>query len=500
MKNSKSQINVFRMGVGGSFDEYDQYRYFFPLSDKYCNLNPPQNAGDYRVDRYMNYLDASGNAYDPITGITSDCAADGSVPAPLQYTDSFSGRWSTFYVNIPGVTTNTYSVNYNAKLPDSSSYKTTYFFRWDFNATYDSDDGGFYEYSASPGGPPNQQDHIFKTVDDGYYRKMLSIAHASTIYDTGNTGTTRAPFECDMSANDCYSASCDSSVYSRGVLLTQPATGLTAQEVVADCNEGTDEAGLTRVICGPTKNVTIETSPNPPYLAPVPLYVRPAYLYGRDNPDHSFNDYADTQDNNEYVQYWDNFHNESFGWNALVFKQQLTYYNAANISVFYVAKKNCPQEYGYNYKGKDNATTFPCESVTYSYSQPYVAGAVFFGKTGDTQSEYNPGTGAVPIIGYALANNLTDADAMYVVKNCAAQNDVIEVSTYYPGTGPTLEATFRPYYMQRVKSLLGTGWGDGCGRHDECRGRRALEHAVGGRLQEGHTRLGDSSHVGYLVS
>ena len=35
MKNSKSQIDVFRIGAGGSFDEFDQYRYFFPISDKY---------------------------------------------------------------------------------------------------------------------------------------------------------------------------------------------------------------------------------------------------------------------------------------------------------------------------------------------------------------------------------------------------------------------------------------------------------------------------------
>ncbi|MEW6035819.1 MAG: hypothetical protein AB1529_04360, partial [Candidatus Micrarchaeota archaeon] len=69
LKNSKgSFINTFRLGVGSSFEEFDHYRWFFPLSDLNCNSNPVAGA----KERYMNYLISpdefgqkySGAAYD----------------------------------------------------------------------------------------------------------------------------------------------------------------------------------------------------------------------------------------------------------------------------------------------------------------------------------------------------------------------------------------------------------------------------------------------------
>src|SRR5512143_3784566 len=96
-------------------------------------------------------------------------------------------------------------------------------------------------------------DGKYKKIDDGFYRKYLSIAHTNTIYGLTSANTTRAPFEFDASANDCYSRSFPISVYNRGVMVKTLLDE--QQEVVTDCNKVKDENGQTRVVCAPTTNV-----------------------------------------------------------------------------------------------------------------------------------------------------------------------------------------------------------------------------------------------------
>ena len=81
MTQTSSYLSRFRIGLGSSFDEYADYSVFFPVSDKYCNINPIGT-----VDRYQNYLINEGKKYDPITEINRSCVSDQDPAyAPLPF-------------------------------------------------------------------------------------------------------------------------------------------------------------------------------------------------------------------------------------------------------------------------------------------------------------------------------------------------------------------------------------------------------------------------------
>ncbi|MBN2477853.1 hypothetical protein JXB01_01020, partial [Candidatus Micrarchaeota archaeon] len=70
-------LNTFRFGFGESFKQYEEYKYYFPVSDKFCGINP-----DGKVDRYMNYLKPSSDViFDPVEEIKEDYYTEG-VPLP----------------------------------------------------------------------------------------------------------------------------------------------------------------------------------------------------------------------------------------------------------------------------------------------------------------------------------------------------------------------------------------------------------------------------------
>ncbi|MBI5046962.1 hypothetical protein HZC07_04510, partial [Candidatus Micrarchaeota archaeon] len=245
MKTSNSQINVFRIGVGGSFDEFDQYKDYFPISDKFCNLNPVFPGGSQlRVDRYMNYLASDNSTYNP-NRITQNCLDDNVARVnfgtnnPFGFSETSAPRQTFFGLLI-----------YNPINPDRTGYKYSYERRVDLNSAWKSDfdfrgtEQGVYTYPSG-----NVLSSIYKKIDSDFYRTQLSTTYASTIYGVRGA-TTRAPFECDASSNDCYSGSCDTKTYSRGVLL-QPGQAGQQQEVVTDCNSYTDPDGLKQIVCAP---------------------------------------------------------------------------------------------------------------------------------------------------------------------------------------------------------------------------------------------------------
>jgi len=55
MSQGNLWINTFRFGIGESFSDYEESRLYFPITDKFCMLNPKGTK-----DRYMNYLNTSG--------------------------------------------------------------------------------------------------------------------------------------------------------------------------------------------------------------------------------------------------------------------------------------------------------------------------------------------------------------------------------------------------------------------------------------------------------
>ena len=498
MKNSKSQINVFRMGVGGSFDEFDQYRYFFPMSDKYCNLN---SRGS--IDRYMNYLTSDYSAYDaPVTAITSNCMNDSGVLPPFGFNESFTTRTSKF----PTTAVFTYST----KIPDFSNYKRAYFARADYsgNAWFESSSvTGSYEhfYNATSGqydsiyvpGPTaysynygtekvDTPNGIYKKVDNGFYRKYLSIAHADQMYGITGCGSsaatassTRAPFECDVAANDCYSGSCNTQTYTRSVMLRNAADPLSAPEVVTDCNKMADENGQTKVICAPTTSVSVSCSAGVP---PTYTYARVKAVAGRtDTYDSDVNapfgngiyGMGDLSEDNALDIFWGNL-TVSHSINDMVGNpypingwSEYTITNYARTTFNEVTKKNCPDKYPGS-EDDSNKTMCPLY-MDESPLGPPVAGAVFFGKTGDTDvplpSISGVSDGEKVVIGYSIASP-DDFANMLVVKNCGMVEGTDYVKVRVDGmqgaNWSALMTAFTPYFETRVKSLK-SSMGDGCG-------------------------------------
>ncbi|MFH1393438.1 MAG: hypothetical protein ABIH29_01000 [Candidatus Micrarchaeota archaeon] len=236
MKNSNSLINAFRVGIGEAFSDFDQYRYYFPISDQYCNINPALTEDDFRVDRYMNYVGPENEPFLPTVDMEEDCLVDdGDVPPPFRFgfatladASDISGPWDI----------------YDITDPDVSGYKFREFWR---TRALEEDD---YEYTPTM----IRNEYKFKKIDDDFYRKSLVTAYFDDIYG----GEGRAPFECDTQAYDCYSGDCDTSFYSRGMMLTG-ASGdpSTWTSVDGGCNLETDATGHQKVVCFPKKDAYI---------------------------------------------------------------------------------------------------------------------------------------------------------------------------------------------------------------------------------------------------
>ncbi len=407
MKNSKSQIDVFRMGAGGSFDEFDQYRYYFPISDKYCNINPPQKTGDLRVDRYMNYIQGDLSSYNPDTSVTADCVQDPGAYGFLGFGESTSSKTTS---GIPYYG----SFTYTPKVPDQSNYKFAHYGRLDFFDTWQSSNGGFYTYDSAS----MREDGVYKKIDDGFYRKYLSIAHADTIYGLTSAATTRAPFECDAAANDCYSGSCDISVYNRGTMLKQVLED--KQEVVTDCNKIKDENGEDRVVCAPTTNVVLGSAGSVPdrnyanvNVVPMHIETSASTFTGTYHYPAAFSSIV--SDPTTYDTVWSNFNTSTYDvWK--VGADRVTNKMVDSLYFYKTKKKYCSVDYGTN---NDSNTTVICSSVGItSYDGPPAGGAVFFGQLKDQKTvNYRGNT----IIGYALVSP-SDFQKMLLVKNCQVNN------------------------------------------------------------------------------
>jgi predicted RNA-binding Zn-ribbon protein involved in translation (DUF1610 family) len=410
MKNTKSQINVFRVGVGGSFDEYDQYRYFFPMSDKFCNINPPQDADDLRVDRYMNYLTPDLEDYDPVTDITENCLDDsGAVPAPFGFSEDSAPRDSEIKGrNFP----------YEPVVPDKSNYNFSHYGRLDYESRWTSAAGGYYQYNK----PFTDQFSVYKKIDEEFYRRELSIAHAETIYGLTSANTTRAPFECNIAGYDCYSGSCDIRVYNRGVLVEFPGALQGGDEVVADCAKVEDANGLARIICAPTKSVSVSGSGLPPARNYAKVDAIPAHIEGDENKYYKFQSYA--QNNSLLDERWMDFSTSDYATDSYEGATRIITRTSAEggISFEYIEKKDCPWDYGVN----DDTTRVWCSFTEVAPSGPPAGGAVFFGKLKDDATVRYMGE---TIIGYAIASP-GEFENMMVVKNCGL--DMTEESTFPP--------------------------------------------------------------------
>ncbi len=239
MKNTKSSINVFRIGVGGSFDEYDNYRYYFPISDKYCNVNMGPSLGGDKVDRYMNYLGgfiSDKHPYDP-SDIGECMDLDSLAPEPpFRF-----GHDALLETPAGPVHTEKYE------------YKFTQYYKLLYSGEADvihTPRGSMFSGTCSE---ERVESEPYRKLDREYYRKWLYWSHLEMIYDTAE----RAPFEC-AGPLECYSGSCSFDFYSRATNLRK--IGEVTEELAADCNAYGTPGGKTIEVCAPTVNINPDAS------------------------------------------------------------------------------------------------------------------------------------------------------------------------------------------------------------------------------------------------
>ncbi len=456
MKSSKSTINVFRWGVGNSFDEYEQYRYYFPMSDKFCAVNPPRE-NELRVDRYMNYLNPTTKAaWDPIAGITSNCIEDdASAPPPFSYDESGRGVTTGTFTGIGGGV----SYSYFGVTKDKSNYKFAHWGRVDYGEVEES-----YFTGYSLASPFFSSFSVYKKIDNSYYKKWLSITSASTIYglSTTLTNTTRAPFECDLSSIDCYSGICSTTTYNRVVMLTPPNSNGVQEEVVTDCESYTDENLITKLVCAPTKSVTI-TGPN---TAPTRTYAkidaRVVHVDGlsRFESVNAACGIFDSQHLDKFVD-WEYMGGWGYGapWDDVQCPNVMSsnFFTAAQAKFDVGQITNTATGYMTYFNGTDGLWYNQFQEAS---AGPPAGGALFFGYT-DPEASY----GGKTVIGYALATQ-DEVDDLLVVKNCemvsGVDYEIVSVPDDLTQWG-ALKNAFTGYFRQRYSGMKAVSTGDSCG-------------------------------------
>jgi len=411
MKNTDSEINVFRFGIGESFDEFERYKYFFPMTDKYCNVYPEiYGFTGERVDRYMNYLSVQGSSthvpYDP-EDIPVDCMND--IAGHHYDVDIFKyGR-----VDYPD-----YS---DCEIPLSQIDYSEYSYER-FCTHVDPIDEDMTSY------------YLGQTLrlDKSFYRKGLSIAHAETIYDET---TSRAPFEC-LFGTDCYSGTCNTDYYSRSVSVVEG--GL---EVTTDCHVAEDSYDQPIVACSAATDVTIDTdAEDPPDFdyAEVPVrlakinvradsYPGSSFSHEPDPPEDFSIDNCEKHDNVcELVQQWRDFSGLDLGQEV---DGKSGGYLAYDLGEQVISDgfelSTLPIDFGFEDSDScdllGGADTSECPYITYEDAYPPAGGVVFFGHDSSNPIIWEEGGTEYEIIGYAIAPHSPDFHDYFFIERCSRE-------------------------------------------------------------------------------
>ncbi|MEW6749279.1 MAG: hypothetical protein AB1295_06240 [Candidatus Micrarchaeota archaeon] len=175
LQNSKgSFVNTFRFGVGDTFEEFDHYRWLFPISDIYCNANPVAGT----KDRYMNYLLSPDEFEDKVDGASYDDPAEKVSSAGF----CLQGEESPF-----------------------------------LGETYDGADFADYRYYPV-GRTTSPYSYMEESVlDREFYSNFLTLIYSDELtagLSSFSTLPEPAPFECSSSL-DCASSFCNKQTYNR---------------------------------------------------------------------------------------------------------------------------------------------------------------------------------------------------------------------------------------------------------------------------------------------
>jgi hypothetical protein len=421
MKNTDSSINVFRIGVGGSFDEFERYRYTFPISDKYCNINPEgYGISDIRVDRYMNYLGAESPtelyvAQDP-EQMRVDCLNDimGHAYDMPQF------RYGQ--VTYPTDPDCWYEID-----QEQSEYNYELLCKYTVNL-----DTGT-EHTRGP----------YLRVDKHFYRRGLSIAHADTIYSEVSS---RAPFECSI-GSECYSGTCDQNFYNRAVNIKN-----TGKEVTTDCYIAEDSYGKRGVMCAPTTDVHISGGDEPPDFdySSIPVRIAKVRIRVDSYPGSAFSEEPDDLgeceggDNVcELMAEWRNFAGRDLGEHHVVPVLDYDYDEQIVSKSFEITM--LPKDFGFEERSPSEckllelSSSGECPYITEQDNYPPAGGAVFFGSATESAQRvyWNHEGSDVEIIGYIIGTKYsTGIYEMWLADRCEQEYEFEPPLTVAEGNDP----------------------------------------------------------------
>ncbi|MFH0737272.1 MAG: hypothetical protein V1827_01695 [Candidatus Micrarchaeota archaeon] len=175
LKNMRgSFVNTFRFGVGDSFEEFGHYRWMFPISDLYCNVNPAAGS----KDRFMNYLLSPEEFEDKVDGVPYDKPDEKAASEEFCLEEDESPFLGQEFQG--------------AVSPDYRYVRTK---RGSFAA-------GFINETS---------------LDKEFYADFLSLIYEKEMWSglfQGSTTPVPAPFEC-TSPMDCASGYCNMQEYNR---------------------------------------------------------------------------------------------------------------------------------------------------------------------------------------------------------------------------------------------------------------------------------------------
>jgi len=485
LKTAKAKVDVFRFGVGGSFDEFEQARYFFPVSDKFCNINPPRSTSDLRIDRYMNYMGAGNVKYNPIAKITGNCVDDVNNASawdnsPISYTEDTSPI-TTGFTEQGGPQ---HAVQTKTPVPEVRNYIFSKYVEVDDMVTGGTcGTGGETGSDCTPSGG-SYFGTEYKKLDVGAYFAGLTNLYADDINGYQKTiPTTRAPFECDLSSNDCYSGFCDTTLYRRDVMLTTDGNEVTtgcehyydssSGRTILVCEPLTDISGSTRTFAGVDgKTVWINSVMRDDYLAKTDdLFRSPNY---RDNicwirKGSLYTDVMlDYMGDNQTLEETNNVCRAGDGPPMCLFPITCTgpavgfsYDMSKNLDV--AAETRAPVNIPYDLSGNKVANAFSDDT------QPPAGGILFFGNIqggmgGQPQYQKTPDGPTRDVIGYALVDP-SEVGNLLLVKNCGmvegTDYDIIEVPDN-PKDWQPLQNDFAGYVLDKIKDLQYAAPGDAC--------------------------------------
>ena len=294
-----SFVNTFRFGIGSSFSDYEVAKYYFPMSDRFCNPYLKKITADGK-DRYMNYLIYDGGSTfsstyqvpagkSPESIFTESMVLDSSAksfPLPLQLSQfgGVDGAYQTasYFTGVFGSRNRSVSSNVANPFPPEKysnyppiSYANYPYGSRSFIAT-NAEVPGLIEIDAGPN--PAFDDNLYfiserKTMDRDFYKNTLQWLYFNPDI-TARNGSAR--FECEQS--ECYSGYCDKDFYKRSVC----ENSVTGKDALCMCEKKTTSYGETYVECegiydlGRSANATDGLAGKI-----VPVTFRAAYGWGR---------------------------------------------------------------------------------------------------------------------------------------------------------------------------------------------------------------------------